>query len=86
MFLDLGSVFSSQQVTQAGVLIFYDSNIQYNLGSFPSSGSERSTGFGVSSEDLFLLQGPYCQIEGRLRMAEVGAQMLYIRMCIKLHR
>lgn len=73
MELDLGSVFSSQQVTQAGVLIFCDSNIQHNLGSFPSIGSERSTGFGISSEDLFLLQGPYCQIEGQVQNGRGGS-------------
>lgn len=63
--LSLSSVFSSQQGMQAGVLISCDSDIQHNLGSFLRGGSERSSNFGVSSEHLFLLQGPHCQVEGQ---------------------
>ena len=59
MSVNLGSVFPSQQDTQARVLISYDSNIQYNLGSFPRTGSERNTSFEISSVGPYLSQGPY---------------------------
>ena len=65
MSVNLGSVFPSQQDIQARVLISYHSNIQYNLGSFPRTDSERNTSFEISSVGPYLSQGPVWWIEGQ---------------------